>query len=223
MQEQRLAQPSFVHEVRDLTREDLELLKVPRASQALAFPAKLRDSHHRIARLVAAGLRTKDIAERTGYAQNRISTLCQSPAMQELVARYREKVEESFVDSIDAYYETATNNMLAAERQIADRLDEADAEGETLPMRDLIAISRDAADRFGYGKKATNVNINVDFAAQLERAIARSGKTIDSQAVPIAPATRPQQSAKPVAELGVLAPRTPPVAAEPQAAFRRRA
>lgn len=214
MQRQPVAEPKFVTEVRDLTREDLGTLREARASTALAFPAKLRDSHHRIARLVAAGIRQKDIAERTGYAPNRISIICQSPAMQELIARYREKIDDAFVDSIDAYYETATNNMLAAERQIADRLDEADAEGETLPMRDLIAISRDAADRFGYGKKATNVNVNIDFAAQLERAIQRSGKTIDvsPQVGTLLPVKPHQPVAKPVVEQ-----------ASPPATIRRRA
>jgi len=60
--------------------------------------------------------------------------------------------------------------------QIADKLGEAEEAGETLPVRDLIAISRDAADRFGYGKKQTNVNVNADFASMLERTIDRSRK-----------------------------------------------
>ena len=64
--------------------------------------------------------------------------------------------------------------MLVAERQIADRLEDAEEEGVKLPLKDLLAISRDGADRFGYGKKSAVLNTNVDFAAILEQAIARS-------------------------------------------------
>ena len=69
--------------------------------------------------------------------------------------------------------------MTKAERQISDRLDEADETGESLPIRDLVAVSRDAADRLGLGKKSTVTNLNVDFAAKLEAAIGRSAKIIE--------------------------------------------
>ena len=164
--------------VRPLTRDDLATLRAPRFK--INTPVKLRDSHHRIARLVAIGLRTQDIQAKTGYSHGRLSHLINSPAFEELVAKYRGQVDAAFVQGVDDYYDMATQNMLKAERQIADRLDEADELGETLPVRELVAISRDAADRFGYGKKQTNTNINVDFAAAMEKAIARSGKTIEA-------------------------------------------
>lgn len=174
-----VAKPMFCGEPRPLTREDLAML-VHGNRTMTAFPAKLRDSHHRIARLAAAGLRPGEIAQRCGYGRERVGQLLTNPAMEELVARYREKVDEAFAANQDEYYELATSNMLAAERHIADQIAEADEAGELLPIRTALAISRDAADRFGYGKRQTNVNVNVDFAAQLERAIQRSGKTIEA-------------------------------------------
>lgn len=177
-----IAKPIVVVGLRELSRDELALLK-ERRSTPTNVPQRLRDSHHRIARLAASGLRVGPIASRVGMSYNRVATLLNSPAMAELIARYREKVDEAWKESEDEFYAVATSNMLKAERQIADRLDEADEEGETLPVRELVAISRDAADRFGYGKKQTNVNLNVDFAAQLERAIARSGKTIEASVV----------------------------------------
>lgn len=174
-----VAKPMFCGEPRPLTREDLAML-VQGNRTMTAFPAKLRDSHHRIARLAAAGLRPGEIAQRSGYGRERVGQLLTNPAMEELVARYREKVDEAFAANQDEYYELATSNMLAAERHIADQIAEADEAGELLPIRTALAISRDAADRFGYGKRQTNVNVNVDFAAQLERAIQRSGKTIEA-------------------------------------------
>lgn len=167
--------------VHDLTRDDLAILAKPRAK--LRAADRFKDSHHRVARLFAAGLRTDDVVAKTGYSHSRISTLHADPSFQELIATFRKQVDAAFVASVDDYFEIATSNMLKAERMLGDKLDEADANDETLPTKDLLAISRDAADRFGYGKKQTNVNVNIDFAARLERARARaSSKTIESSA-----------------------------------------
>lgn len=174
----RIAKKIEILGVRELTRGDLACLREPRNVSAVA---KLRDPHHRLARLIASGLRPPEAAARCGFSVSRVYVLNIDPTFQDLVASYRKEVDAAFVQSQDEYYETATANMLKAERQIAEKLEAAEEEGELLPTRDLIAISRDAADRFGYGKKQTNLNVNVDFAAKLEKAIQRSGKVIDNQ------------------------------------------
>lgn len=173
--------PLKIGEIRPLTRDDLsEIIGKKRQAQTVQY---LRDSHHMVARLVAAGVRpNSEIARRTGFAASRISNLIIDPAFQELVASYRGDVDAAFIRSQDDFFETATSNMLKAERQIAEKLDKADEEGELLPVRDLLAISRDAADRFGYGKKTTNLNVNVDFASKLEQAIART-KAVSSPTI----------------------------------------
>ena len=53
-------------------------------------------------------------------------------------------------------------------------------------MRELLAIAKDRADRFGYGPKSLRVNVQVGFAEQLDRAIERSAKvkTIEAQPLP---------------------------------------
>lgn len=165
----------MILESRPLTRDDLSCLTESRPGPNRV--KRIRDSHHRVARLVAAGLRMEDVAERSGYAYNYVAyVLAVDPAFQELVATYRGKVDDAYIKSIDDFYGVATSNMLKAETMLADKLDEAIESGETLPTRDLIAISRDAADRFGYGKKSLNVNLNANMGTALERAIARSGK-----------------------------------------------
>lgn len=162
--------------VRVLSREDLPLLREKRPP---GIVQRLSDPHHRLARLLASGIRRWEAAERSGYSLARVTMLCEDPSFQNLVEHYRKEVTAIWAENIDTYYELATSNMVKAERQIAEKLEAAETEGEALPTRDLIAISRDAADRFGYGKKQTNLNVNVDFAAQLEKAIKRSGKTIE--------------------------------------------
>lgn len=164
--------------VRALGRGDLAALRAPAAKPALQ---KLRDSHHAVARLLASGLTNIDVAARTGYSLTSIVNLKQAPAMVELIARYRAELNESWHKSADAYHELIYSNQMKAERQICDKLDEADDAGELLPTRELLAIARDAADRTGYGKRSTNVNVNIDFAAKLEAAIRRSGKVIEHE------------------------------------------
>jgi hypothetical protein len=191
-----------------------------KATNLLIGPGKLRASHHFVARLAAMGLRNTAIASQTGYSLSRISQLIRSPAFEELIARYRSEIDAAFKDNLDAYFELARSNMIAAERQIADRLDEADEAGETLPIRDLISISRDAADRFGYGKKKEIThNVNADFAARLEKAIKRSteAKVIDITPLPEGPSG--QQSVS--SEHSSL--KTTRSAVGPSGPFRRRA
>lgn len=178
-------------ESRALTRDDLACL-TERAGPAIT--QRLRDTHHRVARLFAAGLRIDEIVERSGYSYQRVYTLSKDPAFQELVAKYRATVDAAFEKSQDTYFSLATSNMLKAETMLSDKLDDAIEDGTTLPTRDLIAISRDAADRFGYGKKTFVTHDNI--GSKLEAAIARSGKavTIDAKAVPAGSTLAPSQS-----------------------------
>lgn len=187
-----------VGEPRPLTRDDVNSLSKKR--EHVGIPAKLRESHHMVARLVASGARNKIIAEHTGYSDMRIAQLRQSPAFQQLVSTYKAMIDGEFLEEADAYAKLAFGNMIAAERHIADHLADADEMGELIPIKTALAISRDAADRFGYGKRQTNLNVNVDFAAKLEDAIRRSGKLIDSApggstiSPPLAPAQAPSSS-----------------------------
>ena len=174
-------QTPYVKSVRPLTRDDLLALRD--RSAAAGRLSRLRDSHHNVCRLAALGLSTTEIAGRTGYSTARISQLLNNnPAIQDLIAKYRGEVDRSWLDTVGEYSVLGVSNMIKAERQIADRLDMADEADDPLPIRELIAIARDGADRFGYGKRTTNLNINVDFAARLEAAKRRSAKVIEGAA-----------------------------------------
>lgn len=186
----KLARPPTILNVRALTRDDLMLLRQDGSDQqaraGVGIVQRLRDPHHRVARLFASGLRMEEIVARSGYSYGRVNTLKNDPAFQELIAKYRDKVDAAFVREADTYYELATANMVTAERMISEKLEEHDENGTLPPVRELIAISRDAADRFGYGKRQTNLNVNADFAAMLEAARGRSAKakTIEATVVP---------------------------------------
>lgn len=168
---------------RSLSRADLALLTEKRPTVSLQ---SLRDTHHRVARAVAAGLPNTEVATACGISINRVSVLKKDPAFSELVAHYRGIVTAEYARSVDSFMEVATANMLKAAVMISDKLDDAIDKGEFLPTRDLMAIHDSGADRFGYGKMQKNLNVNIDFAAQLEQARKRSrGARADGPALTI--------------------------------------
>lgn len=174
--------PLTLGEPRPLTREDLSLLKEKRPDKPII--QRLRDPHHRLARFIAMGHNNAAAAQLGGYSIARVQMFLQDPAFNQLVTEYRNMVNESFKDQVDEYMQLSVGNMVKAERQIAEHFDKADEEGELLPLSKLDTISQGRMDRFGYGKKQTNLNVNVDFAAQLEKARQRSGRTIDAVKAP---------------------------------------
>lgn len=165
------------------------MLKEKRA-EAPPLLERLRDPHHNLARLLAMGKRNEEAGRLAGYSANRVAMLKSDPAFKELIEYYRNLVVQSFKENADEYFDLLSANMIKAEKQIAEKLEIAEEAGETLPIRELVAIGRDAADRVGYGKKQTNLNVNVDFASQLEKAIKRSGKTLELTASPPQPPAR---------------------------------
>ncbi len=170
----RPAKKPSIDSVRELTRE--EVATIPRARTAAVV--QLRDTHHMLARLVAMGLRNGDISLRTGYSLVRISIMKGDPAFQQLVASYRESVDDQWRESVDEYFENAAFVRTASIRQIRDRLEDADETGEKIPLNQLLALHADTADRTGYPKRKEALNINMDFAGQLEKAVRRSAEAM---------------------------------------------
>lgn len=201
----RPAKRPSIDAVRELTRDEVRL--IPRSRTPAVI--QLRDTHHMVARLFALGLRPNEVASRTGYGIARISVLRNDPAMQELIASYRDAVDESWKETADEYFTNAAAVRTTAIRLIRDRLEEA--EPGDIPLNQLVAIHADTADRTGYPKRKESVNLNVDFAARLEQAVQRSSaaqKTIDITPVPaptLASAGEARADPSPVTGQGVVA------------------
>jgi hypothetical protein len=155
-----------------MTKADTAALREPSARPVVA---RLRDSHHIIARLLVSGLSLAEVAAETGYSIARISTLRSSPAMVELMEQYREADHFEWRKSRDQYYEYTREIGLKAVRKIAEKLDADDDNFVSeIPLRDLLKIYDSSADRVGYHRKSTKENVNINFAARLEAAIDRS-------------------------------------------------
>lgn len=161
-------------EARPLTRADLA--RLPNERQENGIVQKLRSHHHRIARLDAAGVKTGEICEICAISYKRLSTLRETPAYEELVSQYRKTVDESFAQAQDEFHRASMSNMMRAELMIEDHFDEAEASGELIPLKTLLAVTSDRADRFGYPKGSVVAKVNM--GDQLARAMVRSGRTI---------------------------------------------
>lgn len=151
--------------------DDLPAIAKPTKYKRLA---RIRDSHRMVARMIALGLKGTEIAQRLGYHANTVTRLQADPAFQELVAQYRQGIDETFYAGADEYFDLLRKNSIAAERMLSDRLALAEEDEDLPSTRELVSISRDGADRIGYGKRSTQTNINLDFAARLDKAIART-------------------------------------------------
>jgi hypothetical protein len=172
MKAQRNPNSPVIRSVRPMVRADLELLRQPSARARIA---KLRDSHHIMARLFVSGLTLAEVASETGYSIARVSVLRNSPAMQELIERYRADDHDEWRKHRDGTYEYMHRVRMKAVRLIEDALDEDEVKPEF-----ALKVFDSMADRTEYHRKSTKENINIDFAARLEVAIARSAKVIDA-------------------------------------------
>ena len=157
---------------------------------------RFRESHHAIARMFAAGWTISKVSHETGYTRRRLNILLSDPSFQELIAQLHKSLEDKIEDGMDEFYEVHWANAMFAARRLGDRLAEMEENEEHLPVRDYLAIVKDGADRFGYSAKTTRVNVNVDFATALDKAIERTSKVIEAQ-----PAERLVAYSPPSAEL----------------------
>ena len=205
-----IEQAPEVSGIRTLTRADLTHLTTRRTTTAVQT---LRDSHHRLARAVASGMPQHQIAATCGIGYNRISVLKSDPAFADLVAHYRGMLTAEWLEAGDPVIEFLGSVRTKALAMIEDKLDAAAEAGEFLPSRDLATFAELGLDRTGYGKVNKNVNVNVDFAANLEKARSRSARARD---------VTPSPALAPVIEATSLEPQSAAVPLSPQASSARR-
>lgn len=173
--------PPKISIVRPLTRADLVHLNAPRAQHRVTA---FRESHHRLARLVASGVRQEQVLEISGYSAASLSRYRNDPAFIELVAQYKHRVDEKYAEVVDEMEATAVSNMRRMERMVEQHLENAEAEGALIPLKTLATLISDRMDRFGYSKKQVNLNLNATLATKLETAInrTREAKQIEGSA-----------------------------------------
>lgn len=149
--------------IRELNPADLALLEVERGIKPNAIK-RLRDSHHAVAKSLAAGMKPAAVSAATGYSLSRISILQGDPAFQELLAHYASLREDAF---IDVQQRLALLNVDAIE-ELRTRLED---EPEKIDVETLLDMVKVLSDRTGNGpaSKSTNVNVNLDLSERIRR------------------------------------------------------
>jgi hypothetical protein len=149
--------------VGELTETDIGRLGETRGVQSTSLKS-IRDSHHRVARLVAQGLSGAEIGMMTGYSQSRISILKGDPAFNELCEFYRGQVAQLEHDALaEAIAKSSLARNLALDKMV-DLLEE-----DKVDLEGALDIYKVTADRTGMGPatKSTNLNVNVDLADRI--------------------------------------------------------
>lgn len=168
----RAAKPISAEMERELGLDDIESLLHERGVQAPTI-VQMRERHHALARLIAEGKKPGEAAIICRYSQSRMSILLADPTFQELVAHYRELVNESFVDFQKKLAELAID----AASILQDRMEE---KPDDLSEALLLRVVEVGADRTGHGpSQKTEINMKIGIASRLASAHERSERARD--------------------------------------------
>lgn len=113
----------------------------------------LRERHHALARLLAAGKSNVEAAAIVGYDANTVSVLKRDQAFADLLEFYKDKVNVVFIDTLEQM-RMLSNDALS---ELHERLEN---EPESFSHKELMGMAEMTLDRTGHGKSAT-VNHNV--------------------------------------------------------------
>lgn len=161
----RLEAPLEVEVVRSLGEDDLRILAEPVDSPRQSI-AKLRSSHHALARQLAMNGSVTEASLATGYSIPYISNLAgHDPTFKELVAEYRNERQALFVDAIKRLRSLGID----AVEELQDRLAQ---EPEGFTKNELMGLAKmalvDTLPRGGSGGgegPAGGTTVNIKFVA----------------------------------------------------------
>lgn len=134
----------------------------------LTSVAKLRTSHHNLARLLAEGSTMEVAAIITGYTVDRIAALKLVPAFQELIAFYGMQKSDVEVDVNSRLKQLGIDSLEVLHEKLTDDPDSFKNE----ELMKLVALTM---DRSGHGPTTTQKNLNVNAVgtiAELRMALA---------------------------------------------------
>ena len=137
---------------RELSTDDILLLiDNPNRGSTTPILIKLKQSHHKLAQLLAEGVPDVEVSLITGYAQSRISILKGDPAFKELLAHYKGVQKEVYIN----VHERLSSMSLDALEEIHSRLEEKPESFSVKQLQELVEIG---FDRSGFGPRTTQVN-----------------------------------------------------------------
>jgi hypothetical protein len=134
---------------------------------------RIRQMHHDVARMFAAGMKVTEIARLMSRTPATIRNWLNSPLMAEAVAEYEEEAAVVVKDAMARRQQLVAEASTKAREEIRDRIFD-DAERSAMPLSALLKIAADGDDRTGLGKMETRLNIQADIGEQLREARERA-------------------------------------------------
>lgn len=136
---------SLVGAVRDLTEQERELYD---KSGPATWPEikQISARHHRIAQLLATGLKQTEVARAVGCTDGTVSRLVASPAFKALIQKY---IDDAFDNE-----KTLMERMRVVSEDGLDLIHERIVTKD-IDTKDLINATSDLFDRTGFGKTST--------------------------------------------------------------------
>ncbi len=164
----RKAKPLDISYVRDLGEGDLDLIMNPPPLGVEIKPrARMKNSHHQLARLLAEGRRPQECSAILGHAPSTISSLQGDPAFKELVSYYEAQVREVFLD----VHQRLANLGMDVIEELQERVIEAPGDFSPKELREIAEMALDRsvappkAGAKGGPTGAGMVQLNVQFVA----------------------------------------------------------
>jgi len=153
---------------REIMEEGAKVPILPGQENILSID-QMRTRQHRIAQLLASGLKETTVARMVGFTQGYISNLKRSPAFVELMAHYSAEVQDQFAGFVERAGELSERLV----DELSTRLDE---KPEAFSINQILEAVKTLADRSGNAPvaRSLNVNTNVDLGTKLAAARARA-------------------------------------------------
>ncbi len=136
--------------------------------------ARLRDSHHAVARLLARGVLETEISHITGYALSRIASLKRDPLFAELIEAYRLEQRDTQRDLEAMWLGVATDYGQHIHERLLDNPDE-------VPIGTALEVFKAFADRAGMApiSRSVSKNVTLNIGERLDAARSRRPPRIE--------------------------------------------
>jgi hypothetical protein len=143
--------------VRELDMNDLELYRSTPVGSTTPNIKNIRHTHHRLAQLLASGLKEIDCAAATGYSQSRISILKNDPAFSELLSHYSQTQQAAYQGMVEKLAAVGHDAI----EELHERLIETPDTFSNNHLLDLIKATADRSDAPPKTKTENNHNFAV--------------------------------------------------------------
>lgn len=183
--------------VEEMTLEEARASLQTRPHHGTNNVQRLKARHHQVAKLVAAGFRSVDIARKTGYAPGTVNALRSAPAVKELIEHYSDEYDES----VSELHDRMEHAVIELMDLLQDKLEDDD-EREDISINELRTLMMDLLDRVGRGpvkrieKHSRNENFNVGIIKRVREVASEkrydAGRAGRDQAQPLAGLPMPQ-------------------------------